>query len=780
MLKKFVLSGFLLLGVVVGVAQECKFQLSGVVLDSESGDPIPYASLGLEELNAGVVTEVDGSFEFVALCAGTYTLSFHYLGWKEFSMAIIIPQDSVLEVWATPGVVKLEEIVVSEKAAPPVEAQAKEVLTGQGLEARQGFNLGTVLEALPGVTTLNTGASISKPVIQGMHSNRVLVLNNGVRQEGQQWGVEHAPEIDPFVADKITVVKGANSVRYGPDAIGGVILVEPKPLPTDIGISGLLNLGGSTNGRAGTAALLLEGSLGTKFPLSGRLQGTLKKGGNLSTPDYYLGNTGVEEYNYSWALGFQREVWKSELFFSTYFTKLGIFEGAHIGNRSDLEDAIERGQPEEDPGFSYELGRPLQRVYHELLKWNTSYSLVDGGSLHFQLSRQFNRRQEFDAHRPFGELPDGFDDPDIEFELTTYTAESYWAHPSFGNFTGQVGISAMHQRNTTDRGGLIPNYESFNSGLFWIERWKNYPFPLEVEAGLRYDFRWQDVGQQGQQTIDQSMQFHNVSGSLGAIYRFGTSGQLKASFGTAWRPPNVNELYSEGVHHGSASYEEGNSELEVEQAYNNSLSLDWADESTWNISLTTYYNYINNYIYLQPKDEPQLTIRGAFPAFEYAQTNARIMGMDGQIHYSFWKNWTLGGSLSIVRGRDLENAVGIVYMPVDRFQYHLQYTFGSKGEEEQPFVRISLAHHLRQTRVPEDTDYLPPPDGYTLLNFDAGAYIPIGKQRMELSLLAQNLLNTPYRSYLNRFRYFANEAGRNITLRLKIPLFNFKSMLGIY
>jgi iron complex outermembrane receptor protein len=97
---------------------------------------------------------------------------------------------------------------------------------------------------LAGVTTLQTGSSISKPVIHGLHSNRILIMNNGVRQEGQQWGSEHAPEIDPFIATRLSVVKGAAGVRYGSDAIGGVILVEPEELPFDKSLSGEAECGG--------------------------------------------------------------------------------------------------------------------------------------------------------------------------------------------------------------------------------------------------------------------------------------------------------------------------------------------------------------------------------------------------------------------------------------------------------------------------------------------------------------------------------------------------------
>jgi iron complex outermembrane receptor protein len=754
-------------------AQSCAITVSGQVQSVHPHEPLEFVSIRVLETQTGTTTNQFGDFELPKLCKGEYTLEFSFLGWTTDTMSIDVRQDTVLYVFMDNASLDLEAIVITEAVVPLTLTQNEVGLAGQALEARQGFNFGESLKALPGVSVLNTGATISKPVIQGLHSARILVLNNGIRQEGQQWGLEHAPEIDPFVADKITVVKGANSVRYGADAIGGVILVEPKPLRKTAGLAGVFNLGGSTNGRVGVTSLMLEGSLGKNIPLSGRIQGTLKKGGNLSTPDYYLGNTGIEEYNYSWALGYDKGPLESEVFYSAFITNLGIFRGAHIGNLTDLQNAIERGAPLDDPGFSYDLNRPLQRIYHEMFKWNTNYNLGEKTALNVVFSRQFNRRQEFDAHRRFGELPEEATDPDIEFELTTYTGEVALKHKPIANWQGEMGVSVMQQANTTDRGGLIPNYESWNAGIYWIERWKKYPSPFEIEVGLRYDYRWQDVGVQGQDTIGTTMTFQNISGSIGGIYKFRQHWTAKLDFGTAWRPPHVSELYSDGVHHGSASYEEGNPDLKIEKAYNTSLTLEFDDHSTWLANVSVYYNRIQDFIYLQPQEQPRLTIRGAFPAFEYLQTNARIMGLDGSLKLQFAKNWTVGTVVSLVRGRDLTNRVGLIFMPEDRLQFSLEYTFDQLADVDRaPFIRVSVLHALRQTRVPANVDYAPTPPAYTLLNLDAGVSFKIGKQRIDASLVAENILNTSYRSYLNRFRYFADELGRNVSIRFKIPLFN--------
>jgi iron complex outermembrane receptor protein len=203
------------------------------------------------------------------------------------------------------------------------------------------LSLGESLQRITGVSVLQTGNNIYKPVIQGLHSSRVLILNNGIRQEGQQWGSEHAPEIDPYVANRLTVIKGASSVRYGGDAIGGVVLVEPRLLQYNPELNGELNLAAFSNNRQGVLSAMFEGGLDKSGLNAWRLQGTVKRGGNAKTPAYWLQNSGVEEFNMSAAAGWKKKEKGLELFYSLFNTRLGIFTGSHIGNLTDLETLSE-------------------------------------------------------------------------------------------------------------------------------------------------------------------------------------------------------------------------------------------------------------------------------------------------------------------------------------------------------------------------------------------------------------------------------------------------------
>lgn len=755
-----------------GFGQTCDLTIRGKVLNAETGKPIPYANIIIKSENIGAVSDDQGNYVLSNICAGDYTVECSRIDCDHATHQIAVQTGSVIiqDFILQPNSVELGTVEVTGEAVHLHAISGEDELNQADLAATQGINLGESLEKLPGVNTLKTGSSITKPMVQGMYGQRILIMNNGVRLEGQQWGLEHAPEIDPFVAERLTVIKGAGGLRYGADALGGVILVEPKSLPDHNGWHGSVNLAGFSQGRTGLASGMLETRLGKKIPISGRLQGTVKRGGHMRTPDYFLENTGLEEYNYSWALATELKGWSAELYYSNFFSKLGIFSGAHIGNLTDLQNAISRERPLEVGSFTYELGRPLQRIAHELFKAKVNLETGNIGKLSLQYGRQFNRRQEFDAHSGYGTPPESLDDPEIEFEVTTHSSEVNWEHKAIANLRGNVGLQLIRQYNTTDRGALIPNYENNTAGIYWIERWRRYPSPFELEGGLRYDIRRMAVGRQGRDSIGHNLDFSNFSGALGLIFKR-ADWRLRLSLGTAWRAPHVNELYSDGVHHGSASYESGNDGLEPERALNTNLGFEWKPESKpFQANLSLYYNLINQYIFLEPSEEPVLTIRGAFPAFAYQQADARIMGIDARLNWQIDPKWEWSSQLSLLRGWNRELQDYLVFMPADRVSTSLRYQFADDAESEAAsFIQLSAQQVFRQSRTPAKGDYAPAPPAYLLLDLEAGTTIALGGRPLEVGLAVFNLTNARYREYLNRFRYFADEIGRNISLRIRVP-----------
>jgi iron complex outermembrane receptor protein len=749
----------------------CSHKVEFKVVDTQ-GERLAFVHIGVIGQNIGGTTNEEGLLILDHLCPESYSFRISRIGWEDFDLTLLCSRDTHILVTLTESGIMLDKITVVGEGDKMGKTVLKEVLELEALRSTMGFGLAESLKQLPGIHTLNTGVSISKPVIQGLHSNRVLILQNGVRQEGQQWGSEHAPEIDPFLSTKVQVIKGAGSIRFGGDALGGIILVDPPALKKDKGVDGEFHLQGMSNGNIGIFSGRLDGNYRVgNLPIAGRIQGTLKNGGNMRTPDYFMNNTGVREKNFSWMVGTEKNNLRSSIFYSRYFSILGILREAHIGNLTDLLQAIERGRPLSDGSFFRPVGRPQQQILHEFFHWKNFIELPKDGLLEINLSRQFNRRKEFDAHRNFGTLSASLDIPNILFEITTLRGEADLEHNWNSNFHGHAGLALMQQVNTTDRGSLIPDYSQWTGGLYYTLKHMKPGAPWEWEGGIRYDQNILTLMDRNPKLQPfRNNQFGGLSGTLSSVFHFSSTGFLVFQTGSAWRTPHVSELFSEGVHHGSASYEQGNPFLQPERAWNNSIYFEYRNPR-FRIQSNAYFNRINGYIFLAPQKEAVLTIRGAFPAFHYSQSDVRIAGIDGNLTFDPNPHWTVTLQAAMVKGKNLDLNDFLIYMPANKVQVFLTYHFKSKEKGDHAFIRAQWTGVSRQNRVPQNFDYALPPDGYFKLDIEF--LTPVKTKilsHMELGIALNNATNTRYREYLNRFRYFIQEPGRNLIVRIRIPV----------
>ena len=752
--------------------QNCDLHLSGVIYEQNAQSPLAFASIYIPELKKGVISDSLGKFEIDNLCPGTYTLMCDHEHTEKLEVSHELdPAHQFLEIILQSELLELEQVeITAELDGAPTLPKVR--LEGVELAQTRGQSLGQALDQLPGVSSLKTGATIVKPVIHGLHSNRVLILNNGIRQEGQQWGSEHAPEIDPFIATQITLIKGASSVRYGSGAVAGVILVEPAPLRDSSGIGGWLNLVGLSNGRQGVVSGMVEGSPSVLPAWSWRLQATLKKGGNLHTPDYFLDNTGLREQNFSAALNYRTLTKGLEVYYSQFHSKLGILAPAHVGGLSDLEAALTRSQPlgSDTVGFTYAIRRPYQQISHHLTKVSGYQRLADGGKLTATYAFQYNHRREFDKHQPRGTNPDGKDRAELDFQIFTHTMESVWEHKPVRDFHGSLGVSGLYQNNQLNGRPFIPNFVAAGGEIFAIEAWQREKW--EIEGGIRYDYRWIHSAREVQgQDIYTIQHFQNFSGTLGAHYRFSPFLRLNSHLGTAWRPPHVNELFSDGLHHGAGAIERGDSTLSPEQGIKWISTLTVNQFKGLNASLSVYYHHFSNFIYKRPGGIEK-TIRGAFPLFQYAETQARLMGGDVNLRYEFPFGLSWEGKAAFLDAKNITDNEPLIFMPPNEFEQKLGFHFKDGIMWTDSYVRVGLKKVFEQKNVPIsenpiERDWLPPPAAYELINIEAGTTLSTGKQHVELGMGVENLFNVAYRDYLNSFRYYADEMGRNVSVRVK-------------
>lgn len=782
--------------------KDCNYSLSGEIHDTEHR-PMAGATVLLKELNQGQATDEKGGYVFKDLCAGTYTLLVKYIGYKEVSLEVLITNKNTRQnIDILTENIHLEEISVEAKLAENY-TQSASFLVKTELQSQSGKSLAETLKEISGLYTIQSGPTIFKPILQGLYNNRILILNNGLRHEGQNWGSDHAPEIDPFMAGKMVVIRGASAVRYGTDALAGVILVEPEALRKEKGMDGEFTLLGMSNGRGGAFSGLLNGKVGRTKGFSWRLQGTYKKFGDRETSRYVLSNTGMEELDYSGTLGYAGKNWDTEVYFSSFQTELGILRSAHLGNLSDLDAAIGNNRPWFEEDFTYRIGQPKQQVRHLLLKNKTHFNFEKAGDLSWVYGFQLNRRKEFDIRRG-----NRSDLPALDLELTTHTLDAVFEHLPWGKWEGSLGLSGIYQQNINVPGTgivpLIPQYKSLGGGIYWIEKMKANK--QEWEVGLRYDYRFIEVKRFSPQNelLVPAFAFQNISFQLGWAYRIHPHLTWKNNLATAWRPPNIAEMYSQGLHHSTGTIEEGfllyeyasdlrSSEVPKEQSYKLVSSLLYDNAAQRNSSRLTlewnlYYNYLRNYIFLEPSDA-RLTIRGAFMAWRYNLSNAGFLGTDASLRWHFLPQLTLLAKGSLVRARDLSRDAFLINVPADRFEAGLQYEPFKSGKLKNTRFVCTVLRQNRQFRAPEvftiaeieevalsggalalpanGFDYTFAPAGYTLVSLDAETSLRLKKQSLALGMKVENLGNAAYRDYLNRFRYFADDMGRNVTLRLR-------------
>lgn len=749
-------------------AQEkmCSLVFSGQVMDLHENVSVPYARIQLKELNLSVTADSNGFFRFPPVCMGTYTfVCFHHIGCEPVKFQRDIHEDFFEEVYIEFHFEALDEVDVTHtvfKLSPLATDQPSE------LDKRYaaGKTLGDLVKQIPGVSSLNTGSSISKPVIHGMHSNRVLILNNGIRQEGQQWGSEHAPEIDPFLSTEVSLIKGASAVRYGPDAIAGVILVSPRILKYQPGVRGEVYATTFTNGRQGSISALAEGGFRKLKNFSWRTQGTFKQGGTMQAPRYYLKNTGIKEYNFSLTAKYDTKRWGTEVFYSQFNTDLGIFSASHIGNLTDLNNAFHADKPLEEGTFTYALDKPKQHIEHELFKVSSHYNVNEKNRLVFQYGRQSNLRQEYDRHTPYDDSVAALNLPAFELRLVTHSADLKWEHQWLKNVKGEAGISYIRQGNSYQGRFFIPNFRKQSYGVYLLETWKlqNY----EIEGGIRADRSDIDVYIYESKVLNHYVhRFQQMSGTVGASRLIGHHWVLRANVGTAWRPPSINELYSNGLHHGAAAIEVGNRNIRQEVSTNLQAGFTFKSRRV-NVQVDGYHSQIDGFIYLKPTLPPALTIKGAFPVFRYEQVNARFSGVDMLLNYKASESLSLILKGAIVRAFNRSEKSFLVGIPADRLEPGVTYQHKLK-KERALLANISVPMVRMQDRVEANSDYVAPPKGYVLVNMQISYSFPWRRQTVDLSLEVNNLLNHSYRDYMNRFRYFADETGRNIGLKIKVP-----------
>ncbi len=765
------------------ISQEnCEQVINGRILDLETQEALPYATIQVLESGQSTIADEDGSFSLIYNCNKEIHLEVRFIGYKTVQHHHDFHHGDPIILMA------LDEVLLESVVVEASRFAAFESVATQNLEVDKilmlSNSIGDLTKSISGVSSLSTGSNVSKPIVHGLHSNRVLVINDGLRHAFQVWGVEHAPEIDPSHVNEIEVVKGAGTVKYGPEALGGVVLYNTKRPELDNKFGGSFGSSYQTNGRVFSGQLSLsQGSHRFAWTASG----FGVRQADLSAPNYSLTNTGKVEYGASFNTLYHLPNFEIQVSGSYLDQNLGVLRGALVGNLQDLQNAIERNIPSPTFEPSYSIQNPKHVVDHKLLKADLAYYVGDH-VIKLRYGIQQNDRKEFDVRR--GELNDR---PVIDLNLISHTADFEWVQANKGIWRGSSGLQYFSQNSTNMPGSnpinFVPNYTINNIGAYSVQ---SFIFDnSSIEIGVRFDYQILSVIDTIRDVTfySNNIDFKNATYTLGYLKKLSDRISIFSNLGTAWRPPNVAELYSFGYHSSRVQFglwrynfdptiKTPLTEVfdETDREVRSERSLKWVSgleirRKKINAEFVFYINRINNYIFLRPFGVTT-NVAGTFPYFLYDQTNALFMGSDLDFRYSHNKNFTSEAQISYVYANETVNDQAFIQIPPMNANYTLDYINGNWG------AGIKLDYMAEQWNAPrviepasfqnggaefaqnEIFDFMDVPSDYLLI----GANLSYQQKRLKIEFRADNILNTSYRSYTDRLRYFGDAVGRNFSL----------------
>ena len=777
MKKHLALASVFIGGLSSALSQDCSYSLPGMVSDSATGQPIPFASIQLIRSQNAVTSGETGRFTLRPVCAGSDTLLVSHVGCRTKRIVVDIPVTDTIRIRLAHGIHDLDEVeILSHHHHPEGHGAHSQTIEIDNRTTSSGESLSEMVSQAPGVVSLSSGLNVGKPSIDGMSGSRIGVMQGGSFLENQQWGKEHAPQIDAFAGQEISIVKGASTVKYGGRAAGGLVKVEYPDVFRIHEWEASIGSIWQSNAPGGLLHAALSGQLPRYPALKFRMFWTGFNYADAATPGNRLDNTSQSGQTFTGQMGLSLADHELSVLYSLRDETRGVYTGAHIGNLTDLQRVLNGDAPPVDGSLDFHTDRPKQQVAHEFFQVSDRWR-GKRGTLQLRYTRQYNHRLEYDLHTPRGADDDR---PGLDLRLTHHTITAEYEHRINEQWKWFSGTEGRIELNNYRFRRFIPVYDK--------REWAGYAgfekvgMHLAIQGGLRWDYsrttpEVTDKRLAGIDSIDRS--FSGISGQAGITWYQHTF-SLRFTTATSFRPPSPNEMYSLGVHHGAAIIETGDPNLKAEQSWVNYLTFSFGEKDVFNGEIEAYFKYFPNYINLITSGETELTIRGAFPSFYYVQHRARFTGLNPMLRYNITRHITTELSAAILWAQNLEDKQYIFGMPADRLTVKA-IAEPKKWKGGQPRLEIAWQWVTEQQKVPDNLasndngtggDFAPPPPAYGLLN----ASLRWTGKRLTIGISGQNLLNRSYRSYSNFQRYFSLEKGRNIAIQIKWNIHQNKSL----
>lgn len=788
------------MAVAIGAATSVSAQhkLSGYIKDESSKDALPGVSVYISDLKTGTTSDKSGFYQFEHLKSGTYLFDISFLGYKSIIKQIHITKDTSINFDLTTATTELNEVIVTgvtrstELKLSPVIVKTIDKNT---LNQNSSTNLIDALKNVPGVNQITTGASISKPIIRGLGYNRVISLNNGIRQEGQQWGDEHGIEIDEYSIDRVEIVKGPGSLMYGSDGIAGVLnFLAPKPQSLGEIKTQVISNYQSNNNLIGYS--LANAGNKNGFQWLGRFSNKIAAD-YTNKYDKQVYNSGFKEIDGSLFLGINKSWGHSHLTFSTYNNVLNLVEGERdsLGNFIFMNSNGEELVAGNSKYLGFKLGFPHQEVNHLRVASN-NYFILKNSTIYVDLGFQNNKRKEFaDPTQP--------KDIELFFDLNTFNYNLRYNLKKAKGWETSMGLGGMQQTNT-NRGMeyLIPDYNLLDAGAFIFSQ-KSFE-KVTVAGGVRFDNRFlksqalylDSIGQAvSAENQDAEQKFESIqnnyngfSGSIGVSWLINTSSTLKLNLSRGFRAPNIAELASNGKHEGAFRYEIGNPNLKSEISHQFDIAYFMSSEHV-SFELTPFVNVIQNYIYIEKLKSASGSdsisdATDPAPTFKYTSGKATLLG--GEIYFDIHPHpldWLhIENSFSYVQATQVNQSDSTKYLPfipAAKYRGELKAQLKKTGPViSNTYFKFSVDYYFAQNRIFSAYGTETPTPAYTLLSVGFGSNVKAFKRSdfMSVFVSIENLSDVAYQNHLSRLKYAPQNPasgrtgvfnmGRNVSFKL--------------
>lgn len=639
------------------------------------------------------------------------------------------------------------------------------VISPKKLHQSAGSNIVDAIKFQPGLSQISTGSGISKPVIRGLGYNRVVVVEQGIRQEGQQWGDEHGLEVDGEGVHSVEILKGPASLMYGSDAIAGVMILHPEP-----------NLEDSTMQiKGGGEYQSNNGLYNYHVGFAGNMNGWLwnwhysDKAAHCyhNEVDGYVPGSWFKERDVQGMFGVAKDWGHSYLRFSNVDFTPGITEGEREEETGEL--SWEDGNSPKD----YEIQTPFQHVIHTKVVSDNAWYIKDG-ALKTIVGYQQNYRREFEE----------MDEAELAMRLHTVNYDIRYQLPLSHDWSIATGANGMWQKNENQAEEmLIPDYALFDFGYFLtadkkIKKW-------HLSGGVRVDNRHLNIegfGEDGEvQFSSLDKNFTGFTGSFGSVYNVNDCMNLRLNAARGFRAPTVSELSSNGVHEGSVQYELGNEDLKSEYSTQIDFGLDYTCHVV-SLNAALFSNWINNYIFLT---RLPFETEG-YRTYKYQQGDARLIGGEISLDVHPVNPLHFENAFSYVRGVQLnqpEECENLPMMPAPRWTSNLRYEFAdfAKGYCKRTFIGLGMEYDFRQDNYYAFEDTETATADYAIFDLSAGMDLHLfGCNCIELTFICQNLFDKVYQPHLSRLKYTdvntltgrqgISAMGRNVCLKINVPI----------